>query len=563
MSSLVHRRDAGRPVHYEGDHAGAYTDVYSLMYAPVPALLSIAQDLPTQLYNCSVAESIRQRGKPFLLCEYVHAMGNGPGAIDQYEDLVWQHPRLHGGFVWEWRDHGLLTRTPAGKPFYGYGGDFGEVVHDGNFVMDGMILSDETPTPGLHEYKAVVQPILFSFDADSVRLSNLRHSADTSDLEFSWTIDRDGEQHSSGILALPQISAGDDAIVPMPPTPDATGELWLTVTAALKAPTNWAEAGHIVASAQNQIQAAVVTAVPARPLGVVMNNGVSETIRLGSAVFSHGVLTELAGLEIAGPQLQLWRAPTDNDEGASFGNYDDGDPVATGGWGKPGPAVAALWHSAGLDRLEHRLDAQEVGEGFVRTVTRSAAADSREYVRSTVLWQFVDDELVLGIDIEPSRGWTSVWPRIGVRFDLPAVIDGARWFGQGPAESYPDSMRAAAVGRFELGIDALSAGYARPQETGHRSGLRELDLLAAGQRRLSIRAFADQQGRRPGFTLFRYTAEELTAAGHPHELPTSSGSYLYLDAAQHGLGSRACGPDVWPSYTLRPEARSITLRILA
>ncbi len=94
------------------------------------------------------------RSKPFLLCEYVHAMGNGPGAIDQYEELVEHFPRLHGGFVWEWRDHGLLTRTADGTEFYAYGGDFGEVVHDGNFVMDGMVLPDGTPSPGLHECAA-------------------------------------------------------------------------------------------------------------------------------------------------------------------------------------------------------------------------------------------------------------------------------------------------------------------------------------------------------------------------------------------------------------------------
>jgi beta-galactosidase len=157
-----------------------------------------------------------------------------------------------------------------------------------------------------------------------------------------------------------------------------------------------------------------------------------------------------------------------------------------------------------------------------------------------------------------------VWPRIGIRFDLPdadgTFVDGARWFGLGPNESYPDSMRAAQVGRFESGIDDLSAHYGRPQESGHRSGLRQLELLSASASIMTITAEPDARGRRPGFTLRRHTAQQVAAAAHPHELPSSSTTYLYIDAAQHGLGSRACGPDVWPTHALRPEARSITLR---
>jgi beta-galactosidase len=162
-------------------------------------------------------------------------------------------------------------------------------------------------------------------------------------------------------------------------------------------------------------------------------------------------------------------------------------------------------------------------------------------------------------DIVPSTGWTTTWPRIGLRFDLPAHIDGARWFGLGPAESYPDSMHAARIGRYQASIDELNTRYARPQETGHRSSVRELELLSGADTAVRVRALPDTAGRLPGFTLTRHTAEELTAAGHPHELPASNASHLYIDAAQHGLGSRACGPDVWPSAALRPGAHSITL----
>lgn len=240
MSAWVHARDTGRPVHYEGDYSGEYTDVYSRMYASVPETEQIGTDGSTApLLNCTPAQGARQRTKPFLLCEYAHAMGNGPGALDQYEALVDAHPRLHGGFVWEWRDHGILTRTAGGTPFYAYGGDFGEVVHDGNFVMDGMVLSDDTPTPGLYEFAAVAAPVRFAFDGrGGVTVDNRRHSADTGDLRFDWRVEHDGRTVASGVLAVPPIPAGSSEQVTLPDIPVAAdAETWVTVEAVLGAAT--------------------------------------------------------------------------------------------------------------------------------------------------------------------------------------------------------------------------------------------------------------------------------------------------------------------------------------
>ena len=144
MAQWVRGRDPERPVHYEGDYTGAYTDIYSRMYPNLTETAAIGGE-HGPLLECGPAEARRVRSKPFLMCEYVHAMGNGPGAIAEYDELAEQYGRLHGGFVWEWRDHGLLTHAADGTPYYGYGGDFGEVVHDGNFVMDGMVLPDDSP----------------------------------------------------------------------------------------------------------------------------------------------------------------------------------------------------------------------------------------------------------------------------------------------------------------------------------------------------------------------------------------------------------------------------------
>lgn len=202
----------------------------------------------------------------------------------------------------------------------------------------------------------------------------------------------------------------------------------------------------------------------------------------------------------------------------------------------------------------------------LRTIERVSAANSALSVIVESVWSLEGDELELRVEIEPSSGWLTVWPRIGIRFDLPdgaAPIDGAEWFGLGPLESYPDSLRAARTGRFTSTVRDLSVNYARPQETGHRSQLRQLALTSANTKVLRVVTFPDTHGRRPGFTLSRHTPQQIARAGHPFELPDSTTSHLIVDAAQHGLGSRACGPDVWPEFALRPESRTIRLRIAA
>ena len=572
MAAWTRARDPGRPVHYEGDHAGDYTDVYSRMYPSIAETRSIASDSTALLLEASGAQSARQRAKPFVLCEYVHAMGNGPGGIDRYEDLVDRFPRLHGGFVWEWRDHGIRTHTPDGVEFFGYGGDFGEVVHDGQFCMDGMVLSDGTPTPGLFEFAAVAAPIRFGFSArtataPTATIENRRHSTDTSDLVFRWRIEHDGHEVSRGTLDLPApIGAGDATTTPLPDwTPDSVGETWLTIDAALATDTGWAPAGHVIASSQLDLTPAAARptmGVPPRPVsGSAPTGTAARTLRVGAATFIDGRLADLAGLPVTGPRLELWRAPTDNDGGNHLGSYDTTDPMEGEGLGVAGPSYAAQWRDAGLHRLVARVEDVSTVDSGLRIRTRYGAPDHRAAVTVEETWTSHDENLWLRIDIEPTSRWTLVWPRVGVRLDFPASVDSAAWFGTGPGDSYPDSRRSALVGRYSGHIDELTIPYARPQESGHRSDLRSL-LLSAGERPyVSIDAFPDGRGRLPGFTLSRHTAQELSAARHPYELPPTSASYLYLDAGQNGLGSRACGPDVWPDALLRPENRTLILKI--
>ncbi|WP_269937508.1 glycoside hydrolase family 2 TIM barrel-domain containing protein [Arthrobacter sp. HY1533] len=574
MSAWTHARDASRPVHYEGDYTGAYTDVYSRMYSSIPETDSIGRnDSHALLLGCDAAESARQRTKPFILCEYVHAMGNGPGAMDQYEELVDKYPRLHGGFVWEWRDHGIRSRTGDGTEFFAYGGDFGEVVHDANFVMDGMVLSDSTPTPGLHEFKQIVSPIRLGLamsdgGVPTLSVRNMRHTADTSDVVLRWRVEHQGVPAAHGELAAAgsngsPLPAGTSAHLALPVphvSPDA--ETWLTVEAVLREATAWAAAGHPLCAVQLDLSHKRTPVRPPRPATPVSGR-VSGRLTLGPATFDAGTLVSLAGLPVSGPRLELWRAPTDNDRGAGFGAYGSEDPWLNNGKGVKGPSSETLWKAAGLHRTSGRVeDISALADGL-RIRTTYSAANTSNSVEVEQTWQLAGGELWLRIEILPSAGWNVVFPRIGVRLDVPTSVDGAQWFGAGPRESYPDSMHATSVGRHAETLDGLTFPYARPQESGHRSNLRSLDLMQGPTPWLRIEAEADAAGRLPGFTLARHTAQQVTAAGHPHELPSPVHSHLFLDAAQHGLGSRACGPDVWPDFALRPEARTLLLRISA
>jgi beta-galactosidase len=538
----VHRRDPSRPVHYEGDATGAYTDVYSRMYpSPAEVAAICASDGP--IPGLSAVEAQRARSKPFMLCEYAHAMGNGPGALDTYDALCDASPRHHGGFVWEWRDHGILTHTADGTPFYAYGGDFGEPVHDGNFVMDGMVLPDGTPTPGLAEFAAVNAPVVLAVDGTALTVTNRHHTLDTTYLRFVTVVEDDGRVREEADVAVPGVPAGGSATVDLPvwtPAPDA--ETWVTIRAELAADTPWAPAGHVVARAQHDIttRSARISSA-AHPAQQVRRGRPARGLLPAAFDERTGRLRRLFGLDVDGPRLELWRAPTDNDRGVANDSPD-------------GRSAEARWRECGLDRLLHRMVAVD---GLVTRVQVGAAGSART-VDVTYRWE-VTDEVTLRVEVVPSPDWDCTWPRVGVRFDLPPTLRHARWLGTGPHESYPDSARAAVVGRFAANLDELNVRYSRPQETGHRPQLRRLEVADDDGVRLRLRTLPGPDGHRPGFTLTPYTPHEVDRAGHPHELPAPTHTYLFLDDAVHGLGSAACGVDVAPEHSLWPGARAFTV----
>ena len=492
MARWTRERDPSRPVHYEGDADCAYVDVYSRMYAS----------------HKENAEIGRAGGPlPFVQCEYAHAMGNGPGGLAEYVALFDEYPRCAGGFVWEWIDHGL--RHPDHE--YAYGGDFGEPLHDGNFVIDGLLFPDRTPSPGLLDVKKVYEPVRFEFGRHEVTISPLR--GDLSRLRFEWVVP-DGR---SGTFQVP----AEGGTVPLPELSPAGDETWLTVRAVLPVDMPWAPAGHEVAWAQHRLSG------PPAPPGHrpdVRPRRTDAGISFGPGEFDRtGRLTSFAGLPVGTPRLDLWRAPTDNDRGAR---------------------LHETWEAVGLHRLTHRVDSVEVDQGVV-TRTRVAPAGTDRGVRVDYDWKPVRDGLLLTVRIEPDGSWPEPIARLAVCLTLPPSLDRVRWFGRGPGESYPDTGMANRVGVFESAVEDLQTPYIRPQENGRRADVRWATVTDPSGRGLKVTGMPHF-----GLTVRPWSSAAMVAARHRNELTPGPELELALDAGHQGIGTASCGPGALPEYEL-------------
>ncbi|HEY3747926.1 MAG TPA: glycoside hydrolase family 2 TIM barrel-domain containing protein [Pseudonocardiaceae bacterium] len=540
MAAWTHQRDPGRPVHYEGDWNCTYTDVYSRMYHPhddVDAVGRYAEPLPDD----QDADEHR-RALPFVLCEYAHAMGNGPGGLTEYQKLFERYPRCQGGFVWEWIDHGIPRTTEDGTAYYAYGGDFGEPLHDGHFITDGLVFPDRTPSPGLVEFAKVVAPVRIEPDPKqgTVRVTNLYDVADLGHLAFDWSVAKEGLSLAGASLDVPPLAAGESADVPLPDAATMAGgggaETWLTVRAVLAVDTAWADAGHEIAWGQAAITEPKRIWIPATERIEATDTG----LRLGQAEFDErGRLTAFAGIDMEVPRLDLWRAPTDNDEG----------------WHGQEQPVATEWRRIGLHRLQHRLVSLTEGGDTLTVTTRVGPAATDLAFLAVYRWTADSDKLRLDVDVRPDGGWIAVLPRIGVRLAVPAALGQVTWFGCGPGESYPDSHRAARVGRFTRTVDEWQTPYVFPQENGNRAGVRWATFTGADGH--GLRLDGDPT---VNLTARRWTSEDLDAARHTSDLRAGDRIWLNLDVAHQGIGSASCGPGVLPEHRLVP-ARS-ALRVV-
>lgn len=549
MADEIRSRDGTRPLHYEGDQTSADVDVWSRMYATHADVAAIGRGEEPPLEDAAL--DARRRAMPFVLCEYAHAMGTGPGGLTEYQELFDTHPRLMGGCIWEWLEHGIQVERD-GRPVTLYGGDFGEPLHDGNFVIDGLVAADRTPRAQLADLATVFAPLVMDIDGPVLRLRSRLDHVHASGYALRWRVDSSAGAVDSGALDMPTLPPRGRADVALPPVVsahlDVPGQV-VTVEAVEAADRPWAPAGHVVAWAQAATtESGTPTAEglrrPALPL--------PTTIDLDDLGFdpATGALRALGDLEIEDWRLELWRAPTDNDRRRAWDEADQ-------------PSHAERWTSMGLDRLVSRRVAMDRDVDGVTVVTRVGAAGVAAAVDCTWRWTAGPGGLRLDLDVVPNdrwpAAWSAHWARVGISFVLPGSMSSVDWFGRGPGPAYPDTGQAARFGWFAASVQDLQERTVRPQESGARAGVRWARIGSAADR-AALEVAAEPA---IALTVRPWSTEQLAAVDHDHLLRGDGRTHVVLDMARSGVGTAACGPGPLRDYLLqaRPVRGSLLFNL--
>ena len=522
--------ESARYRNYDETYDYSNLDVYSRMY---PALSEIQEYLD------------KDGSKPFLLVEYCHSMGNGPGDFEDYFQMIQDNDKMCGGFVWEWCDHAIAHGTAEnGKPIYAYGGDHGEEIHDGNFCMDGLVYPDRTVHTGLLEYKNVYRPArVISYDKESGELV-LHNYMDFDDLKdyvkISYELTQDGLVISKG--KLPEVSAAphSEGKINLKINVPESGKCYLKFIYHLKKELPLLDEDHILGFDEIEVSKDGAKCKLAekwlQKTAVDSELQVSEDdtqIHIKGREFAYTIdkrtalFTEMkfAGREYLNHpmELNIWRAPTDNDM-----------------------YIKSEWKKAHYDKAYTRAYTTEVVQGKHGVKITSHASVVAETVQKildvTITWKIeaagkIDADIAVTKDDEfPDL------PRFGVRMFLDKKLSAARYFGMGPQESYCDKHQAASHGLYQANVDDLHEDYIRPQENGSHYDCEYVEL---NNSRYGIVTSAEKAF---SFNASYYTQEELEKKTHNYELTESDSVVFCVDYALNGIGSNSCGPVVLEQY---------------
>ena len=522
--------ESARYRNYDETYDYSNLDVYSRMY---PALSEIQEYLD------------KDGSKPFLLVEYCHSMGNGPGDFEDYFQMIQDNDKMCGGFVWEWCDHAIAHGTAEnGKTIYAYGGDHGEEIHDGNFCMDGLVYPDRTVHTGLLEYKNVYRPArVISYDKESGELV-LHNYMDFDNLKdyvkISYELTQDGLLIGKGKLAEVSVAPHSEGKTNLQVNVPENGKCYLKLTYHLKKEMPLLEEDYIlgfdeieVSQKDAKCQLAekwVEKTVTDSELQVseddtqihIKGREFVYTIDRRTALFTE---MKFAGREYLNHpmELNIWRAPTDNDM-----------------------YIKSEWKKAHYDKAYTRAYTTEVVQGKHGVKITSHASVVAETVQKildvTITWKIeaagkIDADIAVTKDDEfPDL------PRFGVRMFLDKKLSAARYFGMGPQESYCDKHQAASHGLYQANVDDLHEDYIRPQENGSHYDCEYVEL---NNSRYGIVVSAENAF---SFNASYYTQEELEEKTHNYELTESDSVVFCVDYALNGIGSNSCGPVVLEQY---------------
>ncbi len=509
--------DTCRPIHYEGvchnrefNHA---SEIESEMYTrPWDIVRHINHD----------------NEKPFMLCEYSHAMGNSCGGLKDYWELFYKYPSLQGGFIWDWIDQAILTETPDGRPYLAYGGDFGEQPNDGTFAGNGLIFADHEISPKLIEAKACYQNIKFS-DADSingrVRIENRFLFTNLSDFDFKWKLELNGEFIKEGAFGveLEPMKAGVFSIGETMPE-KGRGEYVLTVSAHTKEACLWAEAGHEIAF--GQIILPSVNTTPQRSFAAGMAEIDGNTVKGdGFSVSFDGETGYINSYKIGNTELlqapaamNFWRALTDNDKGSRLANR------------------SGCWREAGEKAQLTSREVEAMADGL--KVTCRYTLPTEEESRASLAYEiYSDGEIKVTMTLEPGAMKGEI-PLVGMTFITDGEITDMTFYGNGPHENYIDRDASARLGIYRQKVADQMTHYLVPQESGNKTGVRWAEFTRENGSGVRFEALGNME-----VSANPWTPAEIEAADHAYKLPESHKCVIHVNGFQQGVG----GDDSWGS----------------
>lgn len=526
--------DPTRLVHYEGSiwesrgyhNDTSMLDVMSQMYASTEWVKNYCED--------------SRMKKPFIQCEFVHAMGNGPGDIHDYIELLDNYDKFCGGFVWEWCDHATYEGKAAdGREMFHYGGDAGEFPHDGNFCMDGLVYPDRRPHTGLLEWKNEIRPVkatLRDMASGTVALRNMQDFADLADtVEVRYEIKKDGVLLDGGVIEGISCAAHETAEVVIPKLASSAGDrTYVKLTYIQKEDKALTKKGHelgfdqfaLFEEAKKELTlegCGALTLEETETAFVISSDRIHYEFGKKAAAFT--VMNRDGKALVEAPLAwDTWRAPTDNDRN-----------------------IRIKWEAAGYDRpwtKVYRCAAENDGQVVTVSCEFSIASVYRQpFIRAAAVWEVnADGEVKLSLNGKRDKAFPFM-PRFGLKLTLPETEKQVEYFGYGPTESYSDKHHSCWVDRFAATVDELHEDYVRPQENGSHWNCAEVRvgaLKAEGSSPLS-------------FNASYYTAEELTQKAHNYELEKSGHVIWHLDYGMSGVGSNSCGPELLEQYRVDEE----------
>lgn len=525
----VKEYDPTRFVHYEGAQGPdskdpATVDVISRFYPRVqeeylnPGVKDNNMERPENARwerLLSIAQKTNDN-RPVLTSEYAHAMGNAMGNFKEYWDEIYSHPRMLGGFIWEWADEGIFKRRDDGKTMVAYGGDFGDAPNLGAFCIKGIVTSTCEPTPKYYEVKAVYAPIKLTLNGSKVNVIKRDEHVSLDNYTFLWNITENGKVTKKGVLedlTLPTLKYDEDK------------DVRLNISVVLTNSTPWADAWHEVCNEQFVINDRMATAFKAKKLKTGKQADIEEAKKWFDMVRPH-----------------FFRAPTDNDKG--FGNW-----------------IAKDWKNNRLDSLSTTitkpLEAVRNADG---TVTVSVSTTNK-YINGSIRTDYTYTMDAEGsVDFHATytpEGTLPPLPCMGNTFVLPKEMTQLSWYGMGLQDTYPDRLEAASIGRWNSTVAEQYVHYARPQYSGNHEQTAEVTITDAKGRGWHITAEACKPF---SFTALPYSTAQLYTTAHDCDLAIEDNVYLNIDAAVMGLGNSSCGPGVLTKYSIPQKPHTLHVR---